>query len=110
MSPALSGSSALQRVKLGDALEIRDGIIFDFYPGLPHIMYIAYLELWYMLSSTCTSFVLMSPGLSQFLIFGFGPPTAHCHVNVLLDSMNTCFMNVVPLDKHAIIDMQLSLH
>ena len=37
MSPALSGSSALQRVELGDALEIRDGIIFDFYPGLPHM-------------------------------------------------------------------------
>ena len=37
MSPALSESSALQRVKLGDALEIRDGIIFDFYLGLPHV-------------------------------------------------------------------------
>ena len=37
MSPTLSGSSVLQRVKLGDALEIRNGIIFDFYLGLPHI-------------------------------------------------------------------------
>ena len=36
MSPTLSGSSALQCIKLGDALEIRNGI-FDFYPGLPHI-------------------------------------------------------------------------
>ena len=34
MSPTLSGSSALQHVKLGDALEIRNGIIFDFYSGL----------------------------------------------------------------------------
>ena len=37
MSPALSGSSVLQRVELNDALEIRNGIIFDFYSGLPHI-------------------------------------------------------------------------
>ena len=36
MSSALSGSSALQCVKLGDTLEIHDGIIFDFYLGLPH--------------------------------------------------------------------------
>ena len=31
MSPTLSVSSALQCVRLGDALEIRNGIIFDFY-------------------------------------------------------------------------------
>ena len=37
MSPTLSGSSALQHVKLGDALKIRNGIIFDFYSGLPHM-------------------------------------------------------------------------
>ena len=37
MSPAPSRSLALSRVKLGNALEIRDRIIFDFYPGLPHI-------------------------------------------------------------------------
>ena len=34
MSPAFSGSL----VKLGDSLEICDGIIFDFYPGLPCIL------------------------------------------------------------------------
>ena len=37
MSPTLSGSSALKRVKLGDALEMHDRIIFNFYSGLPHI-------------------------------------------------------------------------
>ena len=37
MSPAPSGSLVLQRVKLGDALEIRKGITFDFHPGLPHM-------------------------------------------------------------------------
>ena len=38
MSPTLSGSSALQHIKPGDALEICDGITFDFYLGLPHIL------------------------------------------------------------------------
>ena len=37
LSPTLSGSLALQHVKLGDALEIHNRIIFDFYSGLPHI-------------------------------------------------------------------------
>ena len=37
MSPAPSRSLAPQCVKLGDALEICDAIIFDFYPGLPHM-------------------------------------------------------------------------
>ena len=36
MSPALNGSSAIQRFEGGDAIEIRDGINFDFYKGLPH--------------------------------------------------------------------------
>ena len=37
MSPALSGSSAIRRFKGNDAIEIRDGITFEFYTGLPHI-------------------------------------------------------------------------
>ena len=36
MSPAPSVSLTLQRVKLGDALKVCDGVIFKFYPGLPH--------------------------------------------------------------------------
>ena len=36
MSPALSGSSAVQRVKCGDVIEIQDGITFDLYTRLPH--------------------------------------------------------------------------
>ena len=39
MSPTLSGSFALRRVKVGDALKISNGIIFDFYPGLAHMQY-----------------------------------------------------------------------
>ena len=37
MSPALSGSSALERFKRSSAIEIRNGIMFDFYPGLLHV-------------------------------------------------------------------------
>ena len=37
VSPALNGSSALQRFKRSNASEIRSGIMFDFYPGLAHI-------------------------------------------------------------------------
>ena len=34
MSPALNGSSAIQRFKHSDAIKIRDGITFDFYTEL----------------------------------------------------------------------------
>ena len=37
MSPALNGSSAIRRFERSDAIDIRDGITFDFYTGLPHI-------------------------------------------------------------------------
>ena len=38
MSPALNVSSALQHFKRGNAIEIRNGIMFDFYLGLPHTL------------------------------------------------------------------------
>ena len=37
MSPALNGSSTLERFEQSNASEIRNGIMFDFYPGLPHM-------------------------------------------------------------------------
>ena len=37
MSAALSGSSVIRHFERSDAIEIRDGITFDFYAGLPHI-------------------------------------------------------------------------
>ena len=40
MSPALNGSSAIRRFERSDAIEIHDGITFDFYMGLPHIVYV----------------------------------------------------------------------
>ena len=37
MSSALNRSSAIRRFEGSDAIEIRDGITFDFYTGLPHM-------------------------------------------------------------------------
>ena len=37
MSPALNGSSAVERFKHGNAIELCNRIMFDFYPGLPHL-------------------------------------------------------------------------
>ena len=37
MSPALNGSSTLERFERSNAREIRNEIMFDFYPGLPHM-------------------------------------------------------------------------
>ena len=36
MSSALKGSSAIRHFECGNTIEIRDGIIFDLYTGLPH--------------------------------------------------------------------------
>ena len=38
MSPALSGSSVLEWFKCGNVIEMCSGIMFDFYPGLPHVL------------------------------------------------------------------------
>ena len=51
MSPALNGSSAIQRFKGSDAIEMRDGITFDFYMGLPH-MFMNVLTLEIVLETT----------------------------------------------------------
>ena len=39
ISPALNGSSAIRRIEGSgsDAIEIHDGITFDFYTGLPQL-------------------------------------------------------------------------
>ena len=37
MSSTLNGSSAIRRFESSDAIEIRDGITFHFYTGLPHM-------------------------------------------------------------------------
>ena len=37
MSPALNESSALQCFEHGNVIEIHNGIMLDFYPGLRHM-------------------------------------------------------------------------
>ena len=37
MSPPHSKSSALEHFERSNAIKIRNGTMFDFYPGLPHI-------------------------------------------------------------------------
>ena len=36
MSPTRNGSTALQRFERGNAIEIHNGIMFNFYPGLSY--------------------------------------------------------------------------
>ena len=43
MSPALNGSSAIQCFEGNDAIEICDGITFDYCTGLPHICSCTYV-------------------------------------------------------------------
>ena len=60
MSPALNGISAIRHFECSNAIEIRDGITFDFYTGLP-LMTLFYVQssLYYMVYQT--SYIYMSP-------------------------------------------------
>ena len=40
----ISGSFALQRFKCGNAVKLRNGIMFHFYPGLPHMYVLQYIQ------------------------------------------------------------------
>ena len=44
MSFAPNGSTALQRFERGNTVKIHNGIVFDFYPGLPHIHLFLYFS------------------------------------------------------------------
>ena len=46
LNPALNRSSEIQRFERSDAIEIRNGIISDFYTGLPHIIFILQFDSW----------------------------------------------------------------
>ena len=41
LSPALNGRSEIRRFERSDAIEICNGIIFDFYTGLPRVDVVA---------------------------------------------------------------------
>ena len=43
MGPALNGSTALQRFERSNPVEMHNGIMFDFYPGLPpNVLFLSY--------------------------------------------------------------------
>ena len=44
MSPTLNGSFALECFERGNAIKIRNGMMFNFYPGLPHMH--NYMQYW----------------------------------------------------------------
>ena len=52
MSPTLNGSSVLQRFECGNVVEIRNRIMFDFYPGLPHISHVLILDMYQLTIKT----------------------------------------------------------
>ena len=59
MSSALNGSSAIWRFEGSDAIEIRDGLTFDFYTGLPHVnLYCMYICCVFLLFKTETLLVV----------------------------------------------------
>ena len=43
MSPALNGCTVLQRFERDNTVKICNRIMFDFYPGLPHMNLVKYL-------------------------------------------------------------------
>ena len=56
MSPTLNGSSALQRFERSNTVEISNGIMFDFYPGLPQLLtceLILFLRLQWCMQCLC---------------------------------------------------------
>ena len=51
MSLTLNGSSVLECFECSNAIEIHNGMMFDFYPGLPHIIVVARLIAWVIMQA-----------------------------------------------------------
>ena len=47
VSPALNGRSEILHFECSNAIEICDGLMFNFYPGLPHIIVLVYSPLFF---------------------------------------------------------------
>ena len=43
LGPAINGSSEIQRFECSDVIKVCNGIIFDFYTGLPHVCVCVYV-------------------------------------------------------------------
>ena len=91
MSPAFNGSSALEHFERSNEIEIHNGIMFDFYPGLPHVcaMYWFGFEynstvLWHKDLRTTYNIVetYLSLNSLPFLLYELHTPT-YVYVNIL---------------------------
>ena len=83
MSPALNGSSALQHFQHGRAVEIRNGIMFNFYLGLPQILHfycVGYQVHYYCQNGKYSSWPLASWNIA----FSSGSDIEHSSVQYLL--------------------------
>ena len=56
MSLALNGSSSLQRFERGNVVEVYNGIMFDFYPGLPQVVLLANMSTYILVHDLCRVF------------------------------------------------------
>ena len=91
MSPTLNRSSTIQQFEYSDGIEICNGIIFDFYTGLPRIIYMVFTGVGTM---ECAPQILIRyPSNSvatltdtrwsahSTLPFGEGPSSNPCHAH-----------------------------
>ena len=68
MSSALNGSSAIQRFEGSNAIEIRNGITFDFYTGLPHVNFNVQCS---MFNVQCQIMTIQPKGCSSMAIYTY---------------------------------------
>ena len=67
MSPTLNGSSALEHFERGNVIEIRNGIIFDFCPGLPHILIMVSMQLLWKVHCSGIQYMQVEDAWSNYL-------------------------------------------
>ena len=72
--PHLNRNTALQHFERGNAIEIRNGIMLDFYPGLPHMEYKSNIQ-WLPKETSGLGFdeSLIEPCYNPWLLEGMGP-------------------------------------
>ena len=79
MSPTLNASTMLKHFECGNAVEMRNGIMFDFYPGLPHIHLLNNLIIMILIKMTE---LLMVCG--DYFAWSFIDQALHCQVVYVL--------------------------
>ena len=72
MSPALDRSTVIKCFERGNAVKIRNGIMFDFYPELPHTYMYMFMKMVKKVSIVCACNIVLF--LSTISV-----PHAHLH-------------------------------